>query len=69
MQKALNLSPSYQKFVTQLSAGPRHGDPAVIASSETMESFVRTWNIMDRYIEYRLRKNTPLTSPEFPELV
>jgi hypothetical protein len=68
MQMALNLSPAYQKFVTQLSRGPRHGDPTPVPSLEARESLTRTWNIMDRYLEYRWRRNVPLTPPEFPAL-
>jgi len=68
MQAALNISPEYQRWITDISANPRHADRSYISAPATNELLKRTWTIMNRFIEYRKRANAPLTAPEFPIL-
>lgn len=68
MQAALNISESYQKWVTDLSAKPRHADRSYQTGIDVREALKRTWTIMNRFLEYRRRGNIPLTPPEFPKL-
>lgn len=69
MHKALNVSQKYQEYISEISTGPRHADPAFVSGQITAEVVKRTWIIMDRYLEYRKRGKAILTAPEFPELV
>jgi len=69
MHKALNLSRSYQEWVSKLSTGTRHGDNAFVPGAITSEAMRRTWAILNRFLEYRKRGSHPLTAPDFPELV
>jgi hypothetical protein len=68
MHKALNISRSYQEFISDKSKGPRHGDRKFISGADLAEITKRTWTVMDRYIEYRLRNKKSLTEPKFPLL-
>jgi hypothetical protein len=69
MQKALNISRSYQEYISGISTGPRHADPSFIPGSTNIDIVRRTWIILDRYLEYKKRGETILTPPDFPELV
>jgi hypothetical protein len=66
MHVALNVSRDYQEWISDQSAGPRHGDTTAIPGSVTNEVIHRTWRLMNRYLEYRKRGSAPLTAPEFP---
>jgi hypothetical protein len=68
MQAALNISRSYQQWITDMSANPRHADRSYIAGADTTEILKRTWIIMNRFMEYRKRGNIPLLAPDFPTL-
>jgi hypothetical protein len=68
MQSALNISRSYQEWVTALAANPRHGDRSYISGADTTEVVRRTWSVMNRLLEYRRHGNKPLTAPDFPLL-
>jgi hypothetical protein len=68
MQTALNISRSYQEWVTGLAANPRHADRSHISGTDTAEVVRRTWSIMNRLLEYRKGGNKPLTAPDFPLL-
>jgi len=68
MQTALNISKPYQEWVTALSADPRHADRSYITGSDSDQALSRTWIIMNRFFEYRKRRNTPLGPPDFPTL-
>jgi hypothetical protein len=68
MNDSLNISQGYQQLISNTSTGPRHGDPAFVAGNTTEEITRRTWMIMNRFIEYRKRGNTPLSATEFPIL-
>ncbi len=69
MHHALNIDSSYQIWISDRARGPRHADPTVVVyEAETIETIKRTWEIMNRFLEYRKRGNKPLTAPEFPLL-
>lgn len=67
-QTNLNIDRAYREYVTDTSTGPRHGDRAHIPGTVVMEVVKRSWIIMNRFLEYRKRGNTPLPWPEFPLL-
>ena len=69
MHEVLNISKSYQQFISQESTGPRHGDRQHVTGSVTTEVVRRTWIILDRYLDFRKRNDAPLTAPDFPQLV
>jgi hypothetical protein len=68
MHNALNVSRVYLEWISNQSTGPRHGDPTFVPGNVTMDVTLRTWTIMNRFLEYRKRSNTPLAAPEFPLL-
>jgi hypothetical protein len=68
MHKALNITRDYQQYITDQSKGPRHGDPQFVEGTITREVSMRTWSIMNRFLEYRKRGNQPLMGPDFPLL-
>lgn len=68
MQRALNISETYQKWISEQAVGPRHADPAHVRGAVTNEVGRRTWIIMNRFLEYRKRGNQPLVAPDFPHL-
>jgi hypothetical protein len=69
MHKALNISRGYQEWVSKQSTGTRHGDNAFVPGAVSSEAMLRTWAILNRFLEYRKRGSQPLTVPDFPELV
>lgn len=68
LRNALNISESYLKMITDISTGPRHGDPAHIAGKITVEISSRAWIIMNRFFEYKKRNAGPLPLADFPLL-
>lgn len=64
--RSLNLGENYSKIITEAAHGPRHGDHS--KHNDNPEIFTRSWIIMNRYFEYRLRNNQPLPPDEFPLL-
>jgi uncharacterized protein YoaH (UPF0181 family) len=68
MRQNLQIDRAYLDFITDLSKGPRHGDPQFIPGGPVTEAVKRAWVVMNRYLEYRKRGNVPLTAPEFPLL-
>ena len=70
LRDVLNISDAYVDPIMEESKGPRHGDyfrPPSVPLSEA-EIRQRAWMVMDRFLEFRKRKNSPLTSPDFPLL-
>ena len=67
MHQALNVSRSYQEWISKQSTGPRHADPAFVPGTVTTDITRRTWVIINRFLEYRKRGNRPLTAPDFPQ--
>ena len=68
MRNALQLDRSFLQLITDTSAAPRHGNRIHISGSITTEIVRRSWLIMDRFLEYRKRGNTPLPATDFPTL-
>jgi hypothetical protein len=69
LQTLLRVNRSFRSFVTTRSTDPRHGDrESAIPEEELTEILNRTWQIMDRFIEFRKRGSVQLPSDEFPEL-
>ena len=68
MQDNLQLSESFLQQITDMSRGPRHGDPTSIPSTEVKEVISKSWIVMDRFLEFRARGSQPLPLAEFPLL-
>jgi hypothetical protein len=69
LRENLNISESFLKKITNLSVEPRHGDRSFISGTHISDVVSRTWDVMDRYLEYRETNRTKLTPPEYPELI
>jgi hypothetical protein len=68
MRTALKLERSYLQMITDNSTAGRHGDRSFISGPITMEIQRRAWTVMNRFLEFRKRKNQPLPVEEFPML-
>jgi hypothetical protein len=68
LQKSLNLTKDYIKFVTDLSTGPRHGAIDPQSLPDIIEVRRRAWVIANRFLEFRKRGNLDLADPDFPLL-
>lgn len=69
LQGIVNADDAYMKFVSDISTDPRHGDrTAGTSSRDVAETMRRTWEVMNRFIEYRKRGSQPLSLTEFPML-
>jgi hypothetical protein len=68
LRENLRIERPYVQFITDLSVGPRHGDPTYVPGEPTTETIRRAWVIMNRFLEYRKRGNLPLPISEFPSL-
>lgn len=69
MRETLNLDRSYVQAVMDASLNPRHGKRGHITPEVQTLVMKRSWVIMNRYLEFRLRKSGPLRDPEFPLLL
>lgn len=66
LQKALRLSRSYTEWISEQSTDPRHGERVTPIPEQTVKEIsIRTWNIVNRFLEYRKRGNHPLPESEF----
>lgn len=69
LQNILRVSKPYREYVTTRATNPRHGDRSTAMPANVISEILRrTWNILDRYIEFRKRGGQPLPENEFPEL-
>ena len=68
LQETLRVSEQYLKLITENSIGSRHGSRKFIPGTTTTEIVKRSWIIMNRYLELRLRKIEQLPLAEFPLL-
>lgn len=68
LRKNLNLARSYIDLIMDTSKGPRHGDHSHIPGTITIDVTRRAWIVMNRFLEFRKRKNVPLPESEFPVL-
>lgn len=64
----LRVEKAYLQIITDLSTGPRHGDPAHIPGPIVKDVVERTWTVMNRYFEFLKRGKQPLRELEFPTL-
>jgi hypothetical protein len=68
MRKALNLDKTFIEIITSNAMPYRHGHRITISSEITHTIIQRSWQIMDRYLHLRLRKQEKLPEDEFPIL-
>jgi hypothetical protein len=68
IRAALNLSQAYITFITDLSAGPRHGSVDPQSLPDIVEARRRSWVIANRFLEFRKRGSINLAAPDFPLL-
>jgi hypothetical protein len=68
LRNALNISEPYLKLITDISTGPRHGDPTHIPGKIAVEVSRRAWIIMNRFFEYKKRNAGSLPVSDFPLL-
>jgi hypothetical protein len=66
MQDTLHITQRYLSFITDISALPRHGARPYIPHQTIHEILERSWNIMNRFLEFRRRGSLPIS--EFPIL-
>jgi hypothetical protein len=64
----LNISKAYLDVVMDESHGPRHGDYTELVGVNRSDSVFRAWEVMNRYLEFRIRDSGPLPLNEFPLL-
>jgi len=64
----LNVGQRYLEYITDQSTGPRHGDRSHIPGPEVNVTIERSWNVMNRFLEFRKRGNQPLPLAVFPLL-
>jgi hypothetical protein len=67
-RSTLNISREYLTMITDVSTGPRHGDPTHIQGTITTEITRRAWVIMNRFFEYKKRNDQQLPLDIFPLL-
>jgi hypothetical protein len=68
MRQTLNVDENYLTLITGISLGPRHGHRVRVDGTATTEVVKRTWVIMNRFLEYRIRGNKQLDPVDFPLL-
>jgi hypothetical protein len=70
LRETVNADENYMDWVSRYSTGTRHGDRATpISGNIVMEIRDRTWNVMNRILEYRKGGNAALGRTKFPLLV
>jgi len=67
-QNTIHADESYLTFISEHSKEQRHGGHVRIDGPTTTKIAVRTWAIMNRFLEFRKRGNQPLPLTEFPLL-
>ena len=67
-RNTLNISEDYLRMITDISTGPRHGDPTHIPGQTIAEITRRAWRVMNRFFEYKKRNCGPLPLADFPLL-
>lgn len=68
MRARLNLDRTYIQPVTSHSVDHRHGKKDYITPEIYRDVMVRSWTIMNRFLEYRKRGNQTLPLTDFPVL-
>lgn len=68
MREALNISEGFLREITDLSRDPRHGRNRRIMGNPIRASGYGSWQVMNRFFEYKKRNDQPLPLFEFPLL-
>ena len=68
IQKNLNLSEAFLKYITEASKGPRHGDVKRDTFATSQEVLKRAWIVMNRFLEFKKRGDQTLPLDEFSAL-
>lgn len=68
MREALNVDAAFLSLITKTSKDPRHGNRSHISGDVIGEVLMRSWKIMDRFLEYRKRGKRRLPLDEYPLL-
>jgi hypothetical protein len=66
MRDNLNLTPDFLRFVTDLSALPRHGFVGPVLGRDIGNTRIHAWTVASRFIEFRKRGNLKLPESDFP---
>ncbi len=70
LRKIVNADGHYMKWISVYSTEPRHGDRTTdIPMGIVMEMRRRTWEVVNRYIAYKIGGNRPLDTIRFSLLV
>jgi len=64
----LQLSKDFLQTITDASRGPRHGSSAYISSAVRQDVLKKSWEVMNRFLSYRLGANQPLPKAKYPIL-
>jgi hypothetical protein len=65
----VNVEGDYMAWVSEYSKNSRHGDRTMNISKDVIDEMgTRTWNVVNRMIEFRKRGNQPLPLDQFPSL-
>jgi hypothetical protein len=67
-QATLQADAAYLTFISEHSKEARHGGHIRIDGPTTNEIALRTWAIMNRFLEFKKRGSQPLPQSEFPLL-
>lgn len=68
MRDALNIDRKYLELITDSSTDPRHGVTGFVGGLLCNEVVLRSWNVMNRFLEYRKLGNVRLPLADFPLL-
>jgi hypothetical protein len=68
LRDSLQIDRSYLDYICNASKPHRHGQLEYVDSAKMTELRRRSWIIMDRFLEYRLRDSVALPQNEFPIL-
>lgn len=68
MRDNLQINEKFLKLITSQSIAPRHGDHQAIPAAMTEEVSKRSWIVMNRFLEFRMRGSQPLPLEQFPLL-
>lgn len=68
MRQALCVDETYLRDITNTSVGPRHGHRKSIPGPQITTILEKSWQVMDRFLEYRKRGDKDLPQSEFATL-
>jgi hypothetical protein len=68
LRTKLNVSKEFLQYISEASRKPRHGNLKEGMGHVRREVTERTWQVMNRFLEFRMRGNTALPLAEFPLL-